>query len=137
MSFGPSTQLVDGQRNLFPSSYAYSPSPMGPQTSGVPQVSPTLPPSVSAGGSGFATGAGMAGSENVDGYGTAGNNAHTTSIAAAHPFNVKVSPLWWAIGSLALGLVLLNGVHWRKTTLEGAEESAHIGPARESAGESV
>jgi hypothetical protein len=135
--FGPNTQLVDGQRNTFPSSYAFSPAPMGPQTTGVPQVSPTLPPSISAGGSGFASGAGMAGSENVDGYGTAGNNAHATSIAAAHPFNIKVSPLWWAIGSLIGGLVLLNTVHWRKTTLEGAEESAHLGGAHESASEGV
>ena len=133
MPLGQGTQVVDGQRNLFPTSAAYAPAGFGPQTTGVPTVSPTMPPYIGAAGSGGLSAS--AGSENVGGYGTAGNNAVTTAIANANPYNLKVSPVWWAVIALILGLLLMNGVHWRKTTLEGAEEHAHVGAIKESASE--
>lgn len=135
MSLGSQTQVVDGQRNTFPTSFQYQPASYGPQTTGVPNVSPTMPPFISAansqgGGSAF-------GLEGVGGYGTAGNNSTVTAIAAANPWNPKASPLVWAIVFLIVGLVLLKGIHWRETTLEGFEEEAHLGPARERAEESA
>jgi hypothetical protein len=30
------------------------------------------------------------------------------------PFHMTKSPLWWALGFLAFGLLLLQHVHWRK-----------------------
>jgi hypothetical protein len=136
MSLGQGTQVVDGQRNLFPTSFAYSPQSFGPQTTGVPNVSPTMPPFIgaanTAGGMGSA-----AGMEGVGGYGTATNNTLTTAIANSNPHNLKVSPVWWAVIALVVGLVLLRAVHWRETTLEGFDERGHVGEAHENAGESA
>lgn len=132
MSLGSSTQVVDGQRFTFPSAFAYAPTQYGPQTTGVPQVSPTMPPFIGTANGGGTSAAGM---EGVGGYGTAGNNAQVTAVAAANPHNLKVSPVWWAVGALVVGLTLLNVVHWR--TLEGVDESGHLGPAHESASESA
>lgn len=137
MSLGATTQIVDGQRNTFPSSYAFFPTQYGPQTTGVPQVSPTMPPFIgAANGGGSSLGVG-AGAEGVGGYGTAGNNAMVTATAAAHPHNLKTSPVWWAVASLIVGLVLLNAVHWRKTTLESFDAHGNAGAARADASESV
>lgn len=132
MSLGPNTLVVDGQRNLFPSLAAFNPTSYGQQSTGVPNVSPTTPPFIGAGSS-----PASAGYVGVNGYGTADNNAQMTAIAAQNPHNLKVSPVWWAVGSLLIGLMLLKGVHWRQTTLEGFSESGHAGGARESAGESA
>lgn len=127
MGLGSQSVVVNGQRVDTPSSFQFNPTQYGPQTSGVPQVSPTMPPYL-GGAPVSASGA----VEGVNGYGTAGNNLQATAIASAHPYSLKVSPVWWALGSLFVGLALLNAIHWRKTILEGSE-SAHAGPARESA----
>lgn len=132
MSLGPQTSVVDGQRNIFPTSAQYAPTQYGPQTTGVPQVSPTMPPYIGANNT---AGSSLGGSIDVAGYGTADNNMMTTAIANAHPHNLKVSPVWWAVGALLGGLLLLNGVHWRKTTLEGLEEHGHVGAVSEKASE--
>lgn len=131
MSLGANTQVVDGQRNIFPTRAQYAPMSYGAQTTGVPQVSPTLPPFLGGGGS-AAGSPSLSGTDDVDGYGTAGNNALMTQVANAHPHNLKVSPVWWAIGSLVVGLLLLRGVHWRQTILEGGE-NARVGRASERA----
>lgn len=132
MSLGSDTDVVNGQRFTFPTAASYHPTQYGPQTTGVPQVSPTMPPYLGGGG---VTASGAA--EGVGGYGTAGNNQQVTAIAAAHPYSLKVSPVWWAVGGLVGSLLLLNGIHWRKTTLEGASEHAHVGAVSESASESA
>lgn len=135
MSNGPGTKTVDGQRNLFPGVAAFNPPSYGHQTTGVPQVSPTMPPFIGSGsGGGVGPGSGL---EGVDGYGTAANNTLTTKIAAENPHNLKVSPVWWAVAALLIGLGLLHAVQWRKTTLQGVDESGHVGAARESASESA
>lgn len=134
MSLGQGTQVIDGQRNLFPTSFAYQPTQYGPQSTGVPQVSPTMPPFIGAANGG---GTSMAGMEQVGGYGTSGNNAQVTAVAAANPHNLKVSPTWWAVGALVIGLTLLNVVHWRKTTLESVSEGGNVGGVKESASESA
>lgn len=136
MSLGSQTFINDGQRFTGPTSWAYQPTQYGPQTTGVPNVSPSMPPFVGAANGGGSS-MGMGGYSDVDGYGTADNNAQVTAIANANPHNLKVSPVWWAVGSLLGGLFLLQVVHWRKTTLEGASESAHVGGARESASEAA
>jgi len=128
---GSQSIVVNGQRVDTPTSFMYNPTSYGVQTTGVPQVSPTAPPYI---GGGSAVGAGA---EGVGGYGTAGNNQQMTAIAAANPHSLKVSPVWWAVISLIVGLVLLNAIHWRRTTLEGASESAHVGAASESASEAA
>jgi hypothetical protein len=69
---------------------------------------------------------------NVGGYGTADNNTLTTSIAGNNAHNWKVSPVWWAILALLVGLTLLKAVHWRETILEG-DEHARAGPIAERA----
>lgn len=136
MSLGSQTQIVDGQRNTFPSSWAYNPTHYGAQTTGVPNVSPSMPPFIGASnGAGSSIGAGM---EGVGGYGTAGNNLLATQVASENPHNLKVSPVWWAVIAGLLGLAMLQGVSWRKTTLaEGFEEKGHAAGAHESASESA
>lgn len=136
MSLGSQTQVVDGQRNIFPTAFQYSPQSWGPQTTGVPNVSPTMPPFISAANTAGGTGSAF-GLEGVGGYGTATNNTTVTAVAANNPWNAKVSPLVWAIAFLVVGLFLLKAVHWRDTTLEGFSERGHVGEARESAEESA
>lgn len=119
---GQGTVVVDGQRNTAPPTSAFVPMAFGAQTTGVPNVSPIVPPYASAvagsGGSGFAS---------VGGYGTADNNGLVTSIAANHPYNLKVSPVWWMVGFLVGGILLLQAVSWHETV----EEHAKAGPVRE------
>lgn len=134
MPLGSQTLVVDGQRNLFPSSYAFAPTQYGPQTTGVPNVSPTNPPFIGANNGGGSTqyGSGMAG---VGGYGTSDNNLMVTQTANQNPHNWKVSPVWWAVAFGIIGIVALNGIHWRKTTLEGVQEHAHVGAVSEAGSE--
>lgn len=128
MSLGPSTLAENGSRFTVPTWAAYAPTGYGQQTVGVPNVSPTMPPFI--GGSGTSAPAGSV--SGVGGYGTAGNNTLTTSIANANAHNWKVSPVWWAIAILIVGLILLKTVHWRDTILEGGEH-AKAGPLTERA----
>ncbi len=132
MGLGPQTQVIDGQRNIFPTHAQFAPTQYGPQTTGVPQVSPTMPPFICAANGG---GSSLGAMEGVGGYGTAGNNALMTQVANEHPYSLKVSPVWWAVGALVIGLSLLRAVHWRKTTLEGFEERGQVGGVREAASE--
>lgn len=134
MSLGAQTQVVDGQRNIFPTRSQWFPQGYGPQTTGVPQVSPTMPPFIGASNTAGGTGSAW-GMEGVGGYGTSGNNALVTGIAANNPTSLKASPLWWAVGFLLIGLILLKGIHWRETTLEGFSEKGRVGEAREAASE--
>lgn len=133
MAQGSDTGVVNGQRFTFPTADSFNPFAWGPQTTGVPNVSPSMPPFI--GGVGSVGGGAVA--EGVGGYGTAANNTQVTALAAANPHNPKVSPTWWVVILLLLGLLLLKGVHWRETTLEGAEEHGHAGPFEERAAEEV
>jgi hypothetical protein len=135
VSLGSQTQVVDGQRNTFPTWAQWAPQSWGPQTTGVPQVSPTIPPFIGAANTGGFSGAGMV--ESVGGYGTAGNNSLVAAISGANPHHWKVSPTWWVVVFLVVGLVLLRAIHWRDTVLEGFEESGRFGPASERAEERV
>jgi hypothetical protein len=136
MSLGQGTQVVDGQRNVFPTYAAYGPVGYGPSTTGVPQVSPTMPPFIGGANTGGASSSPF-GLEGVGGYGTAGNNATVAQVASNNPHNLTVSPVWWAVVMLVVGLLLLKGINWRETTLEHFTESGSAGPAKENAGESV
>lgn len=127
MSLGSDTGVVNGQRFAFPTTASYNPMAYGPQTTGVPNVSPTMPPFI-GGGNGPTSGLGF---EGVGGYGTAGNNQFTTGIAQAHPFDARLSPVWWAVIGLLLALILLKGIHWRETTLAGFSERGEAGPFSE------
>lgn len=129
MSLGQGTFVNDGQRFSGPTAGMFAPVTYGPQTTGVPQVSPTMPPFLGGSAAGATSSGGMA---NVGGYGTADNNGLVTATAANHPHNWKVSPVWWAVGALVIGLLALQGVHWRKTILQG-DEGASVGRASESA----
>lgn len=125
---GADSGVVNGQLVAFPSRGAYVPQGYQPQTIGVPQVSPSYPPYMLGMGPNAPTGSTGA-AVGVGGYGTADNNAQVTAIANKNPYNLKVSPVWWAVGGLVGSLVLLRAIHWR----EVVEEHAIVGPARESA----
>lgn len=129
-SLGADSQIVNSQLVDTPSISAYAPFGFGPQTVGVPNVSPSLPPYMT--GSPLGTAGGSAGGSSVGGYGTADNNAMVAGIANAHPWSLKVSPVLYAVVGLVVSLVLLKSIHWRETIIEG-EERAHVGPAREEA----
>jgi hypothetical protein len=137
MSLGQGTQVVDGQRNLFPTVASYMPTGYGPSTTGVPQVSPTMPPFIGAANNGTGSAGAAFGLEGVGGYGTAANNTQVAAIAGANPHNLSVSPMWWAVIMLVVGLVLLKAINWRETTLEHFTESGEAGPVGERGEESV
>lgn len=127
MAFGPESTVVNGQLLALPQSYQYAPAGYGPQTVGVPQVSPSYPPFL---------GAPMgqtAGASAVGGYGTADNNTLAASVANKHPFNLKGSATIWAVGGLVVSLVLLKAIHWRETL----EEAGAVGPFHEGAHEAA
>ena len=132
MSLGSETFVINGQRFAQPTSAQYSPLQYGPQTTGVPQISPTQPPFIGQANGG---GTSLGGMEGVGGYGTAGNNALVTATAANNPFNLKVSPVFWAVGALVVGLVLLKAVHWRALASEGISGHAEVGAGRGDASE--
>lgn len=108
MALGADSVVVNGQLLTQPQGYMYSPPNFGPQTLGVPNISPAYPPF---------QGQAMTntpGSESVGGYGTAGNNSVMTATAGANPWSPKVSPLPWAIAALVIGLAGLHFFHWRE-----------------------
>lgn len=130
---GANTAVIDGQRTTLPPMAAYVPPSYGLQTSGVPNVSPIVPPFAGGTAGGSFSSSGAVGSNSVNGYGTADNNALVASVAGGNPFSAKVSPVWWALGALVGGVLLLQAVSWHETI----EEHAKVGPAGERASESV
>lgn len=131
MSLGADTVVINGQRFTTPTWDSYAPTGYGPSTTGVPQVSPSMPPYLG----GSPTNNSML--EQVGGYGTAGNNALMASVAAANPWSPRHSPVLFAVIGLLLALFLLRHVHWRDTILEGAREEGELGPLHEGAHEEV
>ena len=125
MSLGPDTAVYNGQRFKLPQGNVYFPTAYGPQSQGVPQISPTMPAFI---GGSQASG----GYSSVNGYGTADNNSTVTAVAAAHPFNWKVSPVLWAVVGLVVSLLLIQKIHWRKTILEGEEHVGILGSREEA-----
>lgn len=130
MSLGSQSDVVNGQRFVIPTWDQWSPTQYGPQSTGVPNVSPTIPPYVNGGSVGLGGSAGGAGMVGVGGYGTADNNSTVTAIANANPHSLKVSPVWWTVGLLLIGLFLLKAVNWRDTVLESGKASLKAGPAK-------
>lgn len=120
---GQGTVVVDGQRTTAPPAAAFNPAVFGQQTTGVPNVSPIVPPFASATGAGSA---GVSGYASVNGYGTAENNGSVAAVAAANPFSLKVSPVWWAIGALVGGVLVLQAVSWHET-VDAAVGRVHAG----------
>lgn len=48
-------------------------------------------------------------------YGSgSGTPIPTATSETGSPFSLTKSPLWWALGFLAVGLLMLQHVHWRK-----------------------
>lgn len=121
MSLDQGTAVVNGQRFTTPTWGAYAPVGFGPQTTAVPIITPAIPPMVGGGGGSVG---GL--TENIGGYGTAGNNSYATAVAAANPWSPRQSPVIWAIVGLLLSIFLLRHVHWRDTLEAGG--GAHVGP---------
>jgi hypothetical protein len=113
MATGAESVVVNGQLIAQPQLYQYQPQGFGPQTVGVPNISPSYPPFLGGnGGNQAMLNSGSA--SNVGGYGTAGNNDMATQAANGSPFNPRVSPLPWAIAALLIGLAGLHFFHWRE-----------------------
>lgn len=129
---GADSGVVNGQLVAFPQMAQYVPQGYQPQTVGVPQVSPSYPPYMLGVGPNAPTGATNGAAVSVGGYGTADNNAQVTAIAARNPWNLKVSPVPWAVAGLVGSLLLLRAIHWRETV----EEHAGLGPMSERGEES-
>lgn len=132
MALGPQTRVVDGQRFSGPTATDYAPVGFGQLVQPQPISNVNFPPMVTGSPSGSS-----AMTESVGGYGTAGQNVIATAQAAAHPFGLRESPLWWAIIGLIVSIVGLSVVHWRKTTLAGGRENLHVGSASEEGGAEV
>lgn len=109
MVMGPQSAVVDGQRYAFSTRYAWNPQGWGPQTTGVPNASPTIPPTVAALSSSAVGGL----VENVGGYGTAGpGNTAQAQAASDNPWSLKLSPTLWAVVLLVLSVLYLQKIHW-------------------------
>lgn len=133
MALGPESLVVNGQLLSQPDRDQYFPSAYGAQTVGVPQVSPSYPPFMSA-AMGVSPGSGVS---QVGGYGTADNNAVAALAANQNPHSLRVSPTWWAVIGLVAALMLLKAVHWRETILESGDEHLGVGPASEAVHEQI
>lgn len=127
---GQGTVVVDGQRTTTPPMAAFLPPSYGLQTSGVPNVSPIVPPYAGGAYGGGTSQAGAIGYNSVNGYGTADNNAMQAAQAAANPHSLRVSPVWWAVIALVGGVLLLQAVSWHETV----EAHAKVGGAHADAG---
>lgn len=125
---GQGTVIVDGQRTTGPTSAAFVPPSYGIQTTGVPNVSPIIPP-YAGGTTGGAWGsAGGVGFNSVNGYGTADNNAAQAAAAADNPHSFRLSPVWWAVIALVGGVLCLQAVSWHETIeAHGSAGPAHAG----------
>lgn len=130
-NLGPGSQNVNGQLIDFPQGSAYVPPGFGPQSIGVPQVSPSYPPYM---GWGVGSPMGSQGVGAVGGYGTADNNGTVAAIANAHPWNLRVSPVLWVVILLPLSLLLLRAIHWRETLIEGHEGASLLGVGEKAEG---
>jgi hypothetical protein len=86
---GADSAVVNGQLVALPQGYQYNPPSFGPQTTGVPNISPAYPPFLA----GAAAMTNTPGTEAVGGYGTAGNNGVMTAAANTNPWSPRVSPL--------------------------------------------
>jgi hypothetical protein len=129
------TAVVDGQRVLLPPLAAFAPANYGPQTTGVPNVSPTIPPVMGVGMvGGMANSSGGVGYQSVNGYGTADNNAAAAAAAGDQPFSLKSSPVLWAVGLLVFGLVALQAINWHETVEASGKVGKEGARASESAG---
>lgn len=105
-AFGPNTQVINGQLVPLMSQDQWSPVAYGPipGRTGSPAPVPTLPPIV-GGSSGY-------GAPHIMGGGNTANDA-VAGMAGERPFDLRLSPLPWALGFLILGLLGLRWVHWR------------------------
>lgn len=128
MAINKNTLVVDGQRFSVPNGDAYNPVGYGQLVQMQPIRQLNQPPMVGVGGGSGGAG-GVMGTDVVGGYGTAGNNAAATIKANLNPFSMKDSPVWWAVIGLIVSVVGLSAIHWRKTTLAGADANLHVGEA--------
>ena len=135
MPVGPNTLVVDGQRFSVPTQNAYNPVGYGQLVNLTPISQLNQPPMVGVGSGN--SGAGAMGADVVGGYGTAGNNALAAIKAHGNPWSLRESPVIWAVFLLLLGIAGLTAIHWRKTTLAGVGENAHVEGANEKAEASV
>lgn len=127
-NLGADTVVIAGQRFAVPTKAAYNPYGFGQLVQPQPIQNVNYPPMVGSGSSGSVAG----GTEQVGGYGTAGQNITATQQAAQMPFGLRESPLWWAMIAAVIGIAGLTIIHWRKTVI-GGSEAAHVGPAEERA----
>lgn len=125
MAINANTLVENGQRFSVPNSNAYNPVGYGQLVQMQPVRQLNQPPMVGVGGGG--AGAGVMGTDVVGGYGTAGNNAAATIKANLNPWSLRDSPVGWAIIGLIISVVGLSAIHWRKTTLAGADANLHVG----------
>lgn len=128
------TIVVNGQRTTAPTVNSYDPVGFGQLVQLQPIRNISTPPL--AGQTSGVIGQNSY-PEEVGGYGTAGNNVLATQAANANPWNLRVSSTPWAVILLLLSVALLAAVHWRKTTLAGFSENAHLADAREGGSASV
>lgn len=116
MSLGYTSQVINGQlvnvapeQAFNPLTYgqAYTGPAMWPRQ-GVYNVPPLLPSSETANTMAPTTyGA-------TPGTGTNGFPFPTATDETGNPFHPTKSPLWWALGFLAIGLLMLQHVHYRR-----------------------
>lgn len=110
MALGYGSDNINGQLVGMRTMDGYSPRTYGPVINvGTAAVS-AVPPSLGAGG-GTVNGSYTSGADVINSSGGA-NTAHAQA-AAAHPWNIAISPVPMAIIFLVVGLVGLRLIHWR------------------------
>lgn len=109
MALGYTSQIINSQLVPVAPEQAFNPLTFGQAYTGpsmwprqgVYQVPPVLPsPDLMA-------------VQSPGAYGASGFPLPTAMGPGANPFHPTQSPLWWALGFLAIGLLLLQHVHFR------------------------
>jgi hypothetical protein len=109
MALGYTSQVINGQlvpvapeQAFNPLSFgqAYAPSGMW-QRQGVYQVPPVMPS------------ASMQSSMVPSSFGSSGFPMPTATSEAGNPFHPTKSPLWWGLGFLIIGILMLQHIHYK------------------------
>lgn len=114
MGLGYGSDAINGQLVPVRTLDGYSPNAYGPIVNVGTAAVNTVPPSLGAGGGRIGGNSGTVASSSGDITNNSGgtNMAHA-DLAAANPWNFKVSPLPMAMVFLVVGLVGLRLIHWR------------------------
>lgn len=112
MALGYTSQVINGQLVNVAPEQAFNPLTFGQAYTG-PAMWPrqgvyNVPPIIPSAETASSMAPGSYGASPAGGF-----PFPTATDGSGNPFHATKSPLWWALGFLAFGLLMLQHVHWR------------------------